>query len=251
MIERLDLFPFGNNYHSYAPPWGVLSRIVPICCGSNPLLDPLGRSLSGTHRARSAKKKPGKTLPAVIATAVTVVAIGVVVFLVRPGGETANPASQDAPAASSTPRTGTQLGFTSTEDFAYSLGAIKAGLDSGRHAYIEYLVANTSGRTAPFEAPGQLFLLKEESGSEACVDQEGTEVGLCSPPTESEIVGFVGDARPSPDGVDQYMPAGASFIVRVTTKDPVAETADVANLRLYVWDVRFVRNRIAQGLPLP
>ncbi|GAA2733782.1 hypothetical protein [Actinocorallia aurantiaca] len=208
--------------------------------------------MSGTHRARSARKKsPGKALPGVIAAAVAVVAVGVVVFLVRSGGETADPASGNVPAAASTPRTGTQLGFTSTEDFSYSLGAIKAGLDSGRRAYIEYLVANTSGRTAPFEAPGQLFLPKEESGNEACVDQEGTEVGLCSPPTESEIVGFVGDARPSPDGVDQYMPAGASFIVRVTTEDPVTESADAANLRLYVWDVRFVRNRIAQGLPLP
>ncbi|MEO3783119.1 hypothetical protein ABGB12_07310 [Actinocorallia sp. B10E7] len=208
--------------------------------------------MSGTHRARSTQKKtPGKTLPAVIAAAVAVVAIGVAIFLIRPGEETADPASQNAPAAASTPETGTRLELTSTEDYSYSLGAIKADLDSEGHAYIEYLVTNTSGQTVPFEAPGQLFLPQEEAGTKVCADQEGTDAGLCSPPTKWEIAGFVGDTPPSPDGVDQYMPAGASFIVRVTTKSPVAESADVANFKLYVWDVRFTRNRIAQEIPLP
>lgn len=211
--------------------------------------------MSGTHRAGSArsrrKKNSGKALPTVIAAAVAVVAIGVTVFLVRPGAETAAPAGGDLPAAASTPRTGTPLEFTNTEDFSYSFGAIKAGLDSDRRAYIEYLVTNTSGRTAPFEAPGQLFLRKEEAGTETCAPQEGVDEGLCTPPTRSELVGVVGDAQPSPDGVDQYMPEGAAFIVRVTTDDPLAEGADAANLKLYVWDVRFVENRIAQGIPLP
>ena len=64
-------------------------------------------------------------------------------------------------------------------------------------------------------------------------------------------MGSVGGAQPSPDGVDQYMPDGAAFVVRVTTKDPVAQSAKAETFRLYVWDVRFVTNRIAQGLPLP
>lgn len=210
--------------------------------------------MSGTHRATSnrsrRKKNTGKALPAILAAVVAVVAIGVVVFLVRPDGEADGTARRDVPASANAPETGTQLKFTSTEDFGYTMGAIRAGLESGR-AYIEYLVVNTSGRTAPFEAPAQLYLPEEDSGSKLCAAQEGVAEGLCSPPTETEIVGSVGGAQPSPDGVDQYMPDGAAFVVRVTTKDPVAQSAKADTFRLYVWDVRFVTNRIAQGLPLP
>lgn len=210
--------------------------------------------MSGTHRARSRRKKTGKgkALPAVLATAVAVAAVGVTVFLVRSGDEPASPGSTPhAPSAAETPRTGAQLEFTNTEDFSYSIGAIKAGLDADNRAYIDYLITNTSGRTAPFEAPGQLFLPEEEAGTETCAPQEGAEEGMCTPPIDSEVIGTVGGVRPSSDGVDDYMPKDSSFVVRVITKQPVAEDAEAANLRLYVWDVRFVSNRIAQGIPLP
>ncbi len=213
--------------------------------------------MSGTHRATSnrssrsrRKKGTGKALPAILAAVVAVVAIGLVVFLVRPDGGSDDAPRRDVPAAADAPRTGQQLKFTSTEDFSYSMGAIEAGLESGR-AYIDYLVTNTSGRTAPFEAPAQLYLPEEDAGTKLCASQEGVAEGLCSPPTETKIVGAVGGAQPSPDGVDQYMPADASFVVRVSTKEPVAEGAQADSLRLYVWDVRFVTNRIAQVLPLP
>ncbi|WP_106398189.1 hypothetical protein [Actinocorallia populi] len=210
--------------------------------------------MSGTHRATSGrsrrKKNSGKALPAILAAVVAVIAIGVVVFLVRPGGEEEGAAGRDVPAAAKVPRTGTQLKFTSTEDFDYSMGAIRTGLDSGR-AYAEYLVTNDSGRTAPFEAPAQLYLPAADAGTDRCAPQAGVSEGMCNPPTESQIVGVVGDAQPSPDGVDQYMPAGASFIVRVSTEQPVAQSARPDAIRLYIWDVRFVTNRIAQPLPLP
>jgi len=207
--------------------------------------------VSGTHRARSRRKKTGKgkALPAVVTA---VAAVAVTVFLVRPGDEPASPGSTpNSPSAAETPRTGARMEFTNTEDFSYSLGAIKAGLDSDNRAYIDYLVTNVSGRTAPFESPGQLFLPEEEAGTETCAPQEGAEEGMCTPPTDTKIISTVGGVRPSSDGVDQYMPEDASFVVRVITKQPVAEGAEAADLRLYVWDVRFVANRIAQGIPLP
>lgn len=213
--------------------------------------------MSGNHRAVPARRRKSAA-PALAALGCAAAAIAVAVVLLRPDGSAAEGGSPAAGAplaalpAVAEPEIGLPLQVTSTEDFTYRLNAARAGLDDRGHAFVEYVVRNTGEATAPFEAPGQLFLPAEDAGTDSCAEQEGTDPGLCSPPTATEITGLIDPGKPpTVEAGDPYMPAGAVFLVRTTTREPVAASARPSDFRLYVWNVRFIPSRIAREVPLP
>ncbi|MCD0453566.1 hypothetical protein LO762_30930 [Actinocorallia sp. API 0066] len=214
-----------------------------------------------SHRAMPARRKKTSGGPAVlVGVSLAVVAVtGAAFLLLRPDGSAAEggPGSTGNAAVTGLPtvpkpKTGTPLNVTNSEDVAYSLAAAEAGIDDEGHAYIDYVITNKSEETAPYEAPAQLFLPEGDAGTDRCADQEGTDPGLCSPPTTNVITGLLDPAKPpTTEAGDTYMPPGAAFLVRTTTKEPVAETASPEDLRLYIWNVRFIPSRIAREIPLP
>lgn len=185
-----------------------------------------------------------------MAGVVGIAAIGTAIYVLR--SESPAPEQKVSPqpvAAAPAPavETGEPLELTNTEGFTYTVGAIKAGVDERQRAFIDYLITNTSGKQAPVEAPGQLFLPRVLADSDRCADQEGAAPGTCSPPTTVKLL----EGKTVREGSDKYMPVGAAFVVRTFTTGPVSPKARPSDLKLYVWNVRFIRDRIAKPVPLP
>lgn len=191
-----------------------------------------------------------------LAGLLAVAAVGVGAYIARETGKDDDGKKSSvsvAPAATglASPASGEPMTLSDTEGNSYTIAAVDAGRDENGRAYAEYVIANTGDAQAPLETPGDLFVSKTKSKATACMEQPGAPTTMCTPPNSTEVLGpLEGSPDIVSDGVDEYMPAHAEYLVRITTDDEVDELA-ASDLGLYVWDVRFIKDRKARLIPMP
>ncbi|MDN3353506.1 hypothetical protein [Actinomadura sp. DC4] len=164
-------------------------------------------------------------------------------------------------------KTGTKLDVTTPDGYSYSLAAVKAGTDDRPLAstktpppegatlgYVDYVITNTGTAPALLDFPADLFVKRSLTVGTAktrCMPQPGAPSDMCTLPDHTDVVNTLGFAAPHTEDEDQYIPAGASYLVRVATDLPVSDSTDARDLGLYVWNPRFTPDRRAIQVPIP
>ena len=123
------------------------------------------------------------------------------------------------------------------------------------YAYIDYVLTNTGTKPAlladPY--PGDLFLPKSlvpAADQDRCMPQPGVKDGYCTLPNDSKIIAYLnGSTPPVTQNGSQFMPVGASYLVRVATNVPVSTTVKRSDLSLYVWQAVYIPDRKAVAVP--
>ncbi|MEV5707794.1 hypothetical protein [Actinoallomurus sp. NPDC052274] len=242
--------------------------------------------MPASHRSHR-RKKAGNAARLGIASGVTgvvgVAAVAGLIFAVRshenhaqhdPG--TVAAARTDAAAAgTSRGRTlaqlkpGPKLDLTTPDGYTYSIAAVDSGTadkplagtrtpppDGATLAYVDYVITNTGTRPALLDFPADLFVKRSVlpasvASTGRCMPQPGAPTDMCTLPDTTQVVDTLGfPAPPSQDG-DQFIPAGASYLVRVATDMGVDKGVQRNDLGLYVWNPRFVTDRQAVKVEFP
>jgi hypothetical protein len=173
-----------------------------------------------------------------------------------------------------TPRTGAAIRVNGTEgeQNALSLAAVGAGvtdrpLDRAgtpapaglTYAYGDYVLTNTLNRPVLLpdlgSGPGDLFVKRDFVPADLrprCMPQAGTPAGTCTLTNQQKIIGLLaGSSGPTSQDGDEYMPTGASYLIRVETTLPVRTGIKRSDLGLYVWQALYVPDRVARPIPFP
>jgi hypothetical protein len=238
--------------------------------------------MEGSHRSHRHRKKhsAGKLGLAGAATGVVgvlLVALAIV-FLRSAGSGGANtnlPDTDGAPAVNggavgrvAPPRIGASLHLTTPDGFGYDAAAARGGTSdrplladttpppAGKtYAYIDYVLTNTRDQDALLDFPGDLFVrrtLVPANVRARCMPQPGVPGDMCTLPNHSAVIGYLHRSKaPVEENGDQYMPPGASYLVRVATTQPVEKNVGQRDLRLYVWDARYISDRRAVEVAFP
>jgi hypothetical protein len=164
-------------------------------------------------------------------------------------------------------KTGQKLDVSTPDGYSYSLAAVGSGTSSRplastrtpppqgtTLAYIDYVITNTGTDEALLDFPADLFVKRSfvpASAGARCMPQPGAPADMCTLPDHTDVVNTLGFAAPRSEDEDQYIPAGASYLVRVATDLPVTPGVERSDLGLYVWNSRFVADRRAVGVPFP
>ncbi|MCW2862643.1 MAG: hypothetical protein JWP48_4351 [Actinoallomurus sp.] len=162
-------------------------------------------------------------------------------------------------------KTGAKLDVSTPDGFSYSLAAVKGGTSdrplastrtppphSTTLGYIDYVITNTGTEPALLDFPADLFVKRSLVPSKTrCMPQPGAPADMCTLPDHTDVVNTLGFAPPRSEDEDQYIPAGASYLVRVATDMPVSTSASQRDLGLYVWNPRFTPDRRAVEVPFP
>jgi hypothetical protein len=240
--------------------------------------------MPASHRSHR-RKKAGNAARLGIAGGVTgvvgVVAVAGLIFAVRthgshPGSDPGTMAAKtDAAAGTSNGRTlaqlklGPKLGLTTPDGYTYSIAAVEAGTgdkplsgtktpppDGATLAYIDYVLTNTGTQPALLDFPADLFVKRSVlpagvAATGRCMPQPGAPPDVCTLPDTTEVIDTLGFAAPRSQEGDQFIPAGASYLVRVATDMGVDKGIQRADVGLYVWNPRFVANRQAVKVEFP
>jgi hypothetical protein len=205
--------------------------------------------------------------------------VAIAVILLRSPGSggagTKAPGTGGAPAVNGalagparTPKTGPALALRTPEGFRYTVAAahgatndqpLPAGHRPPRagttYAYIDYVLTNTHGDEVLLDFPGDLFVRRAqvpEAARARCMPQPGVPGDMCTLPNQSSVIGYLrGSKPPVEDSGDQYMPAGASYLVRVATTMPVVKGLRQSEMMLFVWDARYISDRRAVEVAFP
>lgn len=226
-----------------------------------------------SHR-RSRKRGAGKLgLAGALggAIAMAAVTVGIVVFR-PPGGndpQERTAAGNGAPGglpSTQAAATGSAMSFTTPEGYGYRLAAVKPGSDprpggarpapeGETYAHADYVLTNSGQRPALLDYPADLFLPLDhvpDAARERCMPQPGIPEDMCTLPNSSRITARVNGARaPIREAGDTLLPAGASYMVRITTDVPVKDDLRPEDLKLYVWNARFTSDRKGVEVAFP
>lgn len=166
-------------------------------------------------------------------------------------------------------RTGDELSLTTPDGFTYDVAGVKAAtsnrpLSTDRTpppagatlAYADYVITNTGTRPALLDFPADLFVRRSKlppsvRAANRCMPQPGAPADMCTLPDHTDVVNMLGFAPPTSSYGDQYIPAGATYLLRVATDMGVSEDTGPDDLALYVWNPRFAPDRRAVRIPLP
>jgi hypothetical protein len=232
-----------------------------------------------SHRRRK-KHSAGKLgLAGAVTGVVGVVLVAFVIVLLRSAGSgganTHVPDTEGAPAVNggavgrvAPPRTGASLHLTTPDGFSYDAAAARGGTSdrplrtaaapppAGKtYAYIDYVLTNARAEAALLDFPGDLFVrraLVPANVRARCMPQPGVSGDMCTLPNRSAVIGYLhGSKAPVEENGDQYMPPGASYLVRVATTQPVERGVGLRDLRMYVWDARYISDRRAVEVAFP
>ncbi|MFI0354671.1 hypothetical protein [Actinomadura sp. 9N407] len=207
------------------------------------------------------------------AVAMAAVAAGIVIFRPPAGDETTPPSSlssqeggQGSLPSTPAPAAGPVLSITTPEGYGYGLAAVKAGTD-GRppggqaapagttYVYAEYILTNNQRRPALLDYPADLFMplaQVPDSSRERCMPQPGIPEDMCTLPNTSKVTARVGGAKPPiSEAGDTLIPAGASYLVRITSDFPVKDAIKPSDLKLFVWNARYTSDRKGIELAFP
>jgi hypothetical protein len=236
---------------------------------------------SGSHRRHGKKSHAGRIgLAGVFAGVLGIGAIAVIIVILRPdGGSGSTPlragtaqrtssTSSGKAKAMSAPATGPKLHIANTDGYAYTIAAARGGTntiplpgtgspppDGSTYAYADYVLTNTGSKPALLDFPADLFVKKTQVTTAAqarCMPQPGTLGDLCTLPDHSAVIGYLnGSKAPTSQDDDQYMPPGASYLVRIATDLPVNTKLKQTEMNLYIWDARYVSDRKAVLVAFP
>ncbi|WP_018655077.1 hypothetical protein [Actinomadura flavalba] len=228
--------------------------------------------MTNPHRSHRRRKKSNAGrlgLAGALTGAVGIAGVAAGIVMLRAGDDTGPSTAptlsggQGGRASDGTPATprpdaGAPLTLNTPEGYGYELSAVDAGTDArplrttktsdgAVFAYADYTITNTQRRPVPLDYPADLFLPRAQvpaSAQERCMPQPGIPDSMCTLPGRTEITARVDDSRPpfTEDG-DTLIPAGASYLVRVATDLPVKDSLKAADLRLFVYNPRFVSDR--------
>jgi hypothetical protein len=238
--------------------------------------------MEGSHHSHRRRKKRGAerlVWPAPATGVLGVVLVAFAIVLLRSAGmggaNTHVPDTDGAPAVNggavgrvASPRTGASLHLITPDGFSYDAAAARGGTSdrplrtattpppAGKtYAYIDYVLTNTGGQEALLDFPGDLFVRRElvpASARARCMPQPGVKGDMCTLPNQSAVIGYLhGSKAPVEENGDQYMPPGASYLVRVATTQPVEKGVGQRDLRMYVWDARYTSDRRAVEVAFP
>lgn len=238
--------------------------------------------MQASHRShrRRRKRSAGRLSLAGAATGVVgVVLVAVIIVVLRStgsgGANTHVPNPDGAPAVNGgavgqvqTPRTGSRLHLITPDGFAYDVAAVRGGTNDRplqtdtrppqagtTYAYIDYVLTNTQNQEDLLDFPADLFVrrtLVPANVRARCMPQPGVPGDMCTLPNHSSVIGYINSSKPpAEESGDQYMPPGASYLVRVATTQPVENALGPRDVRLYVWDARYISDRRAVEVPFP
>ncbi|MFB9834312.1 hypothetical protein [Actinoallomurus acaciae] len=236
------------------------------------------QSHRSAHRKRRTRRAARLDIAGVVTGVLGVAAVAGLIVVVRTHGDHAATAPRTVAARTETQRgsgglsrlkTGSQLDVSTPDGYSYSLAAVKAGTadrplasTTARPAhgttlgYIDYVITNTGNDAALLDFPADLFVRRSRVPASVlaenrCMPQPGAPSDMCTLPDHTDVVNTLGFAPPSSQDGDQYIPAGASYLVRVATDMPVDTSVSPDDMRLYVWNPRFAPGRRAVEVPLP
>ncbi|MFG2006764.1 hypothetical protein ACGFNU_47225 [Spirillospora sp. NPDC048911] len=167
------------------------------------------------------------------------------------------------------PRSGQPVAITTAEGAQYQVAAVSGGVAAGGEptvqssplpsgsavAYIDYVLSNPSNQKVLLDPPGDVFVKRNLVGRQArgrCMWQAGVPEDMCTPPTQSRVLRRIsGGELEAGDGGDKYMPARSSYLVRAIVEVPVDKRLKRNDLRLYIWQKRFISGQYAQAAPFP
>jgi hypothetical protein len=225
---------------------------------------------SGSHRRRRKKSNTGRI--GILGGLAGVLGIGAISHHapvpVRAGGGQHAPSRTNGAQAVSMPKTGPTLSIANTDGYAYGIGAARGGTnnkplpDSGTslpsgstYAYADYVLTNTGEKPALLDFPADLFMkrsLVTAAAQARCMPQAGAPDDMCTLPNHSAVIGYLnGSVAPISQDGDQYMPPGASYLVRVATDLPVSTKLKQTDMNLYIWDARYISDRKAVLIAFP
>jgi hypothetical protein len=166
-------------------------------------------------------------------------------------------------------KAGPKLDLTTPDGYTYSIAAVGSGTggkplprggtpppEGATLAYIDYVLTNTGTRAALLDFPADLFVKRTAlpasvAASGRCMPQPGAPADMCTLPDSTEVIDTLGFAPPRSQEGDQFIPAGASYLVRVATDMGVDKGVQRDDLGLYVWNPRFVTDRQAVKVEFP
>ncbi|MGI8335133.1 hypothetical protein ACRYCC_34715 [Actinomadura scrupuli] len=169
-------------------------------------------------------------------------------------------ASDDLP-AQPMPVTGSPVSLTSSDGFTYRIAMASASATaspSGQiSASVDYVLTNTGTKPAflgpPY--PGDLFLPSTklpDADRTACATRGVVEKPYCTPKTSSEVIARLGPSgRLIVDRGDRYLPAGGSYLIRVTATLNAGARISGDDLRLKIWQRRFDQDGRNIDVPVP
>jgi hypothetical protein len=238
--------------------------------------------MQASHRSHRRRRKHGAGrfgLAGAATGVVGVVLVALAIVLLRStgngGANTRAPGTDGAPAGTGgaaqrirAPRTGPALHLTTPDGFAYDVAAVRGGTTdkplptdtapppAGKtYAYIDYVLTNTQAAEDLLDFPGDLFVrraLVPANIRGRCMPQPGVPGDMCTLPNHSAVMGYIRGSKPPVDeSGDQYMPPGAAYLVRVATTQPVDKDTAQRDLRLFVWDARYISDRRAVEVAFP
>lgn len=229
-----------------------------------------------SHRRRRTRSAARLALAGGATGVIGVTAVAALIAVLRVHGHRDEPAPRQVAAgagashgtALSRLKTGTELDLTTPDGYTYAIAAVRAGTaDRPLHdsrtpppagatlAYIDYVITNTGTRPALLDFPADLFVrrsrLPASVSAGRCMPQPGAPADMCTLPNHTDVVNTLGFPPPKSRDDDQYIPAGASYLVRVATDMGVSRDIRRSDMGLYVWNPRFISDRHAVQAPLP
>ncbi|ROO90226.1 serine/threonine protein kinase [Actinocorallia herbida] len=213
---------------------------------------------------RAAARRKNSVRYGIVGGVMAVAAMAVAAVVLLSGGGTQKDLEPPSPSVMATggatsqvrPPTGPALELRSTDDYTYTIAGVGGGTEEvggKKYAYADYLIANTQEQPVPLEFPGDLFIERSKAPKGvACMEQAGAPSSRCTVENETTVKALLdgSDAPLMVDG-DEYMAAGASYLLRIRTKDPVPGDVKAADLGIYVWEVRFFQDRKARHIEFP
>ncbi|GAB2819247.1 hypothetical protein GCM10022221_16350 [Actinocorallia aurea] len=213
---------------------------------------------------RAAARRKNSVRYGVVGGVMAVAAAAVAAIVVMSGGGGEQDPEPPSPSVMATggatsqarPESGPVVELRSTDDYTYTIGAVGGGteeVDGKKYAYADYFIANTQEQPVPMEFPGDLFIERDKAPKGvACMEQAGAPSSRCTVDNETILKALLdGSEAPQMVDGDEYMAPGASYLLRIRTKDPVAEDVKAADLGIYVWQVRFFQDRKARHIEFP
>lgn len=263
--EAQDAYSAPEERSSATGPMGVRET-----SGVQVRLGPRERERERRERRRKGRRS-GLVAAGVLALAGLVTA-GVVL---TPGSgdegatEAAPAAGERAPGgAAKLPPAGAPLTIGTADGSRYRIAAVTSGISDGvgtasrstppsgtAFPYVEYILANPSGEKVLLDFPGDVFVRRDLVAPAArgrCMPQAGVPEGLCTPPTDSQVVRrLAGGALVAGEGGDKYLPPGSAYLVRATVGVPVDRRVRRSDMALYVWKQLYMADRLARRAPFP
>ncbi|MFC6879936.1 hypothetical protein [Actinomadura yumaensis] len=232
---------------------------------------------SSRHRERRQKERAGRRNGFIAAGVLGLAALVAGGLLLLPGsGDDKDGPAVVAPSAGegtsqgqqALPRRGGPITVGTADGSKYRIEAVTgrtsddvASLQSssppsgGTFAYVEYVLSNPSSQKVLLDFPGDVFVKKNlvlSKGRGRCMPQAGVPEDMCTLPIKSEVVRrLAGGPLLAGDGGDQYMPPGASYLVRATVAVPVDEHLTRRDMGLYVWKQLYMADQLAKHAPFP